>query len=207
MSILAWLRNVFGGTSSSDEPTCLACESTDLEVLAADAYRCSSCGHEGGEGLPAWYAAREKAKIEAMSPAERLDLAHRSLSEAQGLMTGASLRGGEGNFNGGDVVIAAAAVTSAVAGAAVGFYLSSNSDRKEEQQRVLGQAFRDLLESEHLLDRAATALADELLIPPMERLSVMPLHLDQASTHTKLTQAAQVLYFELQRLEGIARER
>jgi hypothetical protein len=41
------------GASVDDADVCIACSSPMVDWLAPRAYRCGSCGHEGGEGLAA----------------------------------------------------------------------------------------------------------------------------------------------------------
>jgi hypothetical protein len=160
--------------------------------MAEAAYRCSSCGHEGGDGLPAWIAARKRAEIEALSPAQRSTLARKQLEAARNLLEGIHVDTSTGAGE-----VAAAAVLSLAAGR-LGAQLAD--DRKQEEERVLGTAFRELLESEQLLDQAAIALGDQLRIPPMERLANRPLALDRGT----LLKHAHVQRMEFDRLIRIA---
>jgi hypothetical protein len=161
--------------------------------MAEAAYRCSSCGHEGGDGLPAWIAARKRAEIEALSPAHRSALARKQLEAARNLLEGIHVDVGAGAGE-----VAAAAVLSLAVGR-LGAQLAE--DRREEAERVMATAFRELLESEQLLDQAAVALGVQLLIPPMERLANRPLALDRGT----LLKHAHVQRMELDRLIRIAK--
>lgn len=70
MSIGSFFRRLFG-SSAPEKPSCVACGSVDLEVLAPDTYRCSGCAHEGGDGYPAYVAGRETERLIAL-PADKL---------------------------------------------------------------------------------------------------------------------------------------
>lgn len=191
MSLRDWLRSAFGGSRKS-EARCLACDSTELVFMAEAAYRCSSCGHEGGDGLPAWIAARKRAEIEALSPAQRSALARKQLEAARNLLEGIHVDVGAGTGQ-----VAAAVVLSLAVGR-IGAQLADDS--REEEERVMATAFRELLESEQLLDQAAIALGYQLLIPPIERLANRPLALDRGT----LLKHAHVQRMEWDRLIRIA---
>jgi hypothetical protein len=167
------------------QPRCLACDGTELETLGPDAYRCSSCGHEGGEGLPKWLAARKRAEIAAMSPDQRIALALRRLEAARNLLAGINLQQeqlGIPNMDLATVVL--------------------ERSVPEDEDRLLAIALHDLLESEQQLDQAAMALSDELRIPPMQRVSNVPL---RGQARTRLIEIAQAQRAELERLEQLAR--
>jgi hypothetical protein len=75
MSLLDRLRSAFAGRSKPSGPTCLVCDSTEVETLALGAYRCGMCGHEGGDGLPEYLAGRRRAEILALPEPQRRELA------------------------------------------------------------------------------------------------------------------------------------
>lgn len=196
VSLLTWLRSVFGGSGRKVQLQCLACDSTELVFVAEDAYRCSSCGHEGGDGLPAYLAARKRSQIEALSPEQRFTLACKHLEAAGNLLSG--IRGlGEGSVI--DASAIAASVVKATIGIGVGVHI--RNEVQEEEERAMAAAYRDLLESEQLLDQAAMALSEQLQIPLAERLTHKPMHLHRGTLLT----SAQVLQVELDRLKQIAR--
>jgi hypothetical protein len=183
MSLRDWLRRAFGGSVRSTQARCLACDSTELEILGPRAYRCSTCGHEGGEGLPEWLAARKRAEIVAMSAEQRLALALRHLEGARNLLAGINLQQEQLGIPTVDLATATLKVSI-----------------QEDEQRMVVTAFRDLLESEQLLDQAATALSDQLLIPPMQRVTNVPL---RQQARARLIEIARAQQTELERLAGL----
>ncbi len=70
MGLGSWLSGLFGGNKAPAAPTCVACESTDLEMLAPEAYRCNACGYEGGEGWAKLQRARKLSRLEALPTKE-----------------------------------------------------------------------------------------------------------------------------------------
>jgi hypothetical protein len=62
---------------------CVSCSSHDLEALAPGAYRCESCGYEGGPGLPALIHQRKAEAIENMAVEQRRERAHALLLDAE----------------------------------------------------------------------------------------------------------------------------
>jgi hypothetical protein len=196
MSILTWLRRTFGRSASEPDASCLACESTELEHLALDAYRCSICGHEGGEGLSAWLAARKRSEIAAMSPEARAALARENLSAARNLLVGAAHVGGSLILDG-DMVLAPKLHLT------LGIDLAHGFEEIAEQQRIAGTRFRDLVESEQLLEQAAIALSDQFQIPSSLRLTTTQLQLDDLHVQGVLTEIADVQRVELERLERL----
>ena len=61
---------------------CVACGSRDVTSLGPAVYRCGACGYEGGSGVAASLAERERAEIEAMGPEARRAGAIADLEEA-----------------------------------------------------------------------------------------------------------------------------
>lgn len=194
MSILTWLRGRFGAAPKG--PSCLACDSTELESLAPDAYRCSSCGHEGGEGLPAWIAARKRSEIEAMSAEQRQALARKNLDTARNLLAGAHVG------DPGGAADVAAAVVKVTLGVTFGVRMANEG--AEDEQRAAAAMFQALLESEQLLEQAAVALEDECRIPAMKQLKTMPMRLDNPSARARLLEVAGIQRIELDRLSSRA---
>ena len=76
-------------TAAIDDASCVACGSTDLEVVAEGAYRCMACGYEGGSGRAALQEAAERAAIEKLPMPERRQRARAELEEARDLVLGA----------------------------------------------------------------------------------------------------------------------
>lgn len=68
---------------------CIACDSTDVTVLAPAAYSCNQCSHEGGDGYAAYKRAQRNASFEALSTAERRTGARDDLIEARRLLVSA----------------------------------------------------------------------------------------------------------------------
>ena len=81
-----FFKRLFGGGKKSgdtDKAACIACEETNLEILAADAYRCTSCGYEGGDGYAAYLAGKKREKFTGYSRAELLDKTIEGLENAR----------------------------------------------------------------------------------------------------------------------------
>jgi hypothetical protein len=195
MALRDWLRGVFGGSGADAPASCLACNSTELERLAPDAYRCETCGYEGGEGLSAWIAERKRSEIAAMSPEQRSALARENLSAARNMLVGAAHVGGLGLHE-------ADTVLSPKLHLAMGIELGPyGAEQIAVEQGIAGARFRDLLESEQLLEQAALALAEPFEIPPTLRLTSMELQLDDLYVQGMLSEIADVQRRELERLE------
>ena len=201
MSLRDWLRSTFGKSARNTEPRCLACDSTELVTLAEAAYRCSSCGHEGGEGLPAYLAARKRSQIAAMSPAQRTAMVRKHLAAIGNLLAGLESLGRPG-IDAADV--AAAVVNAAVTTAFVVGGRMGGKEKEEEQARALAAAYRALTESEQLLDEVATALATALQIPPTQRMRYVPVKLEGSRSGDKLLEIADLQRAEFDRLERLA---
>lgn len=87
-----WLRNRrlrASMTAAIDDASCVACGSTNLEVVAEGAYRCVDCGYEGGSGRAALQEAAERAAIEKLPMPERRQRARAEFEEARDLVLGA----------------------------------------------------------------------------------------------------------------------
>lgn len=92
--MLRWIYEFFRGQgdgadradADGADDVCVACNSPMVDRLAPGAYRCGSCGHEGGEGWAAHREAQLRAEIEAMSPAARRAAALAHLEEARTLL-------------------------------------------------------------------------------------------------------------------------
>jgi len=187
---------MFGRSASGPGASCLVCDSTEIETLAPDAYRCLTCGHEGGDGLPAWIAGRRRAEILAMSEAQRGPLACKNLEGARNLLSGVNLSRAGSSVG--------AELASRVAMTAVGVTFRVNiDDREEEEQRLLIGMVRDLMEAERLLEDAATALDDAFSIRASDRLANLPLRLDHHGARGKLNVAARGLMVEYERIEAL----
>ncbi|TVQ94968.1 MAG: hypothetical protein EA397_00505 [Deltaproteobacteria bacterium] len=67
--MIDFLKKLFSTTPSVDEDGCIACGSTDLEVIAPGAYRCLICGYEGGPGFAALQAKQQRDRLAQLEPA------------------------------------------------------------------------------------------------------------------------------------------
>jgi hypothetical protein len=202
MSLRDWLRGVFGGSDADADAdaSCLSCNSTDLESLAPDAYRCGTCGYEGGDGLAAWIAERKRSEIAAMSPEQRSALARENLSAARNVLVGAAHIDGDSLYQNRPETILPPEVHLAL-----GLELNAGAERIAEEERIAGARFRELMESERLLEQAALALAEPFAIPPSLRLTTTELQLDDPYVQGMLTEIVDVQRHELERLERVAR--
>ena len=63
--------DLYGAGASGGEGTCVACGSDDVVEPAERVYVCSSCGYEGGEGLPAFQWQQKVKRLAALSPEKR----------------------------------------------------------------------------------------------------------------------------------------
>ena len=62
---------------------CVACDSTDVEELGPDAYRCRACGYEGGSGLARMIEQQRRAAFDRMGPEQRRKSARKDLDDAR----------------------------------------------------------------------------------------------------------------------------
>ncbi len=85
-------RRLEGLVSRGEPAVCANCEGFNVIWLAPAAYRCVSCGYEGGEGLGQHLEARRKAMLLAETPEERAQKVREHLSEAHGLLHNAARR-------------------------------------------------------------------------------------------------------------------
>jgi ribosomal protein L37AE/L43A len=143
---------LFASRSAKRGPTCLACESTDLESLATDAYRCRACGHEGGDGFPAYAEVERMTKILALAPEARQALAERTLVQARNILQGIHL-----DSTRLDPTRATADVVLNIGFSLAGSHLDAN-DAREERDRAIVGAVRELAEAERLLADCGHAL-------------------------------------------------
>lgn len=72
--------------AAGDASRCTACESTEVMQLAAAAYRCLSCGYEGGDGYAAYKTQQRAAKFAELPEEERRGQAKRKLENARHLL-------------------------------------------------------------------------------------------------------------------------
>ena len=68
--------------SPGDDGGCVACGSTDLEVVAPGVYVCRACGYEGGDGRPAWERDRRQAEWASRPWPERVTAARTAVRDA-----------------------------------------------------------------------------------------------------------------------------
>ena len=73
-----------------DGSVCVACEKPGVVSIGPDAYRCPSCGYEGGRGMPALLRAQEKKEVSLFSPEERAAKARALRAEARRILTAAA---------------------------------------------------------------------------------------------------------------------
>jgi len=69
--------------SQSELESCVACGSSAVMPIAFETYRCSECGHEGGEGLAEYLLERRRRGFDAMPESERLVSGHKDLLRAR----------------------------------------------------------------------------------------------------------------------------
>lgn len=75
-------RRLAGAMAAPIGETCIACDSTEMVERHPDAWQCSSCGYEQGEG---WVRRQEQAHLErlmALSPEEARTQAHHMMRDA-----------------------------------------------------------------------------------------------------------------------------
>lgn len=87
--VFGWLHRRRVARAFRAEAHCVACDATDLELLAPEVYRCNACGHEGGDGEAAHARARREASFRAMDPVERRKSGRRDLREVRRLLSSA----------------------------------------------------------------------------------------------------------------------
>ena len=66
---------------------CVACGSTELFVPAPRTYECLSCGHCGGSGQKDLLAERDRARVEQLSPEERVQQFEQHLLAARRILS------------------------------------------------------------------------------------------------------------------------
>ena len=80
-----WFSRLFGFKKKGlgrRSRRCVACQGIELIELAPGAYRCSSCGYEGGSGYAAYY---EGKNLTAMARLDEDELRRRALEELESL--------------------------------------------------------------------------------------------------------------------------
>lgn len=143
---------LFKSRSAPSGPACLVCESTQLEWLATEAYRCRACGHEGGDGLPAHAKAEAIRKIHALAPEARRALAERALRQAGNILAGIHLDSIRV-----DPVKAAADTVLKVGTALAGMNMAFD-DSRDDRDRAITGVVRELAEAERALEDCGHAL-------------------------------------------------
>ncbi len=81
-----WRQGVKTRKAMLEEPggdQCVACQSTQVDEFAAQAFRCKACGFEWGEGLTAVRKKARQVAIAAMGEAERRSSGLADLKQAQ----------------------------------------------------------------------------------------------------------------------------
>ena len=87
-----WRQGVKTRKAMLDEPggdRCVACQSTQVDEFAAQAFRCKACGFEWGEGLKTVRKKARRAAVAAMSEAERRTSGLADLKQAQVMLLAA----------------------------------------------------------------------------------------------------------------------
>ena len=70
---MSFFKRLFGGGAKTPEgDACIACDSTELEDLAPQVYRCRSCGYTGGDGFAAYRANQRREEFAALSTEDLL---------------------------------------------------------------------------------------------------------------------------------------
>jgi hypothetical protein len=202
MSLADLLRRAFGRAPKPTGPTCLACDSRQVEMLAHAAYRCHACGHEGGDGLPAYLADRRRSELLALPEAERLALARRNLEAARNLLTGVDPSWAPISDGAQMAVQVAGALGGPIVRAGLAAVTNNRKDDIEDQERQNLRIIRDLMEAETLLDEAATALGQRFVLRTHERLANVSVSGKTPQVRAHLVTRARALLAETDRLSS-----
>ena len=206
MSLADLLRRAFGRAPKPSGPTCLACDASDVELLTHAAYRCHACGHEGGDGLPAYLADRRRAEILALPEANRLALARRTLAAARNLLIGVDPSWAPPSDAARIAVKVAGHLGGPIVRAGLAVATNNRKDDVEDQERQNLRMIRDLMESETLLDETATALGQSFVLRTHERLSNVSVSGETSQVRAHLVTRARTLLAETDRLEPMVRD-
>lgn len=139
-NVLSALRMNRALNSDADDSTCVACDGTDVTELGPGAYRCNACGYEGGSGFADLQRSQDRAKVDALSPAQRKASARSDLENARALLLGA-----KGTLSGANIDSTMDLVGLAGAG---------TQERQQEKQLKLVRAAGELQQATQLLDDA-----------------------------------------------------
>ena len=87
--LIQTIKTLIAGAEEIPDDTCVACESKNVTALAQGVYRCDDCGYEGGSGYAAWQQSQRDAKLLALAPERRKELAREKLEQALRLLLSA----------------------------------------------------------------------------------------------------------------------
>jgi hypothetical protein len=116
---------------------CVACDSSDIEVLAPQVIRCRACGFIGGDGVAEWHRCRRVERVERMPSEQR----RRGALEA--------LRDARSNLGEAEALLKAATTASLVDIAGLSL------DRGEAKQSSWGAAIRHMRTAQQLTTEAS----------------------------------------------------
>lgn len=198
MSIYSWLKTRLRPAKQTQAGCCLVCDSTDLHLLGPNAYRCLSCGYEGGPGYAAYLDNQRRARITALEPVERQAFARQRLDAARNLANGADPDWARRN----SAVSAANAAADLVLDAALSLAHQRGVDRQAEEDQEIVELVGQLLEAQRELDDAYLALDQQSQIVPIGRRIISP---RVPNPRERISEAARDLLGELDRLERVYR--
>lgn len=189
--LLLQFRMSRASREASTGECCVACNSTDVTILAPQAYRCNVCGHEGGDGYGAWQRQNRDAAIQKMPMEQRRQGARRDLLLARDALQGVA----------GD--LAGARNMSAMDIAGIGGTAYAGTDGEGgEKQRLVTTATQGILEARNLVQDARVKLGVQMdtTLAETDRqdsyaLWAADLHMDNMFTdlayHAKIERMAQ----------------
>lgn len=89
---MGFFSKLFGGEKKEEAAgglgTCIACDGSDLAELAPQAYRCNTCGYEGGDGFAEYKANQAVASLEEKPEAALRELALEQLESVRLMVVG-----------------------------------------------------------------------------------------------------------------------
>ncbi|HJN75450.1 MAG TPA: hypothetical protein QGF58_16090 [Myxococcota bacterium] len=128
---------------------CVACGSKKLDELAPKAYRCLSCGYEGGSGLAAAHEAAARREVDRLSPERKRAKARKELEDARSLLSAAT-----GTLDG-------AVIASVHDIIGIGSDPSGIAGEGSEKQQLMQRALQDAEQARALIKDALYLLGDD----------------------------------------------